>query len=84
MDMQPPSSYPSTSVIILASCSTTAPAPPVTSSRSSLKCKQSEYEDNTSGASSEKRWKSGGAPGAVVVVGLRQSLKLSRVNVFED
>jgi hypothetical protein len=76
----PPSTplHPPTSVITSASHST-APALSATSSRSSLKCKQSAYRDGTSGASSEKRRKSGGAPGDVAVVGLRQSL-----NVFSD
>jgi hypothetical protein len=71
--------HPSTSVITLASRSTTAPAASVASSRSSSKCKQSAYGDNTSGASAEKMWKSEGAPGAVAVVGLRQSL-----DIFND
>jgi hypothetical protein len=71
--------HPSTSVITSASRSTTAPAASVASSRSSSKCKQSAYGDNTSGASAEKMWKSEGAPGAVAVVGLRQSL-----DIFND
>jgi len=48
-------------------------------SSKSSKRKQSALGDGTSGTSSDKRWKSSGPPGALVLVGLRQSL-----DVFND